>query len=81
MKTVTLISKNECHLCDEARNVLLQAQKKVAFDLKEKKIVQESREFEEYYERIPVILIDGVFAFQYRVSELQLLKFLNKKDS
>ncbi len=80
MKTVTLISKDDCHLCDVAKSVILRAQKKMAFDLKEKKITPGSPEFEKYHERIPVILIDEEFAFQYRVSEVQLLKILNKKD-
>ncbi|MGA9406884.1 MAG: glutaredoxin family protein [Bacteroidota bacterium] len=81
MKTVTLISKDNCHLCEEAKEVLVQAQSKFAFTLEEKKIAQGSPEFEMYYERIPVILIDGEFAFQYRVSELQFLKLLQTKDS
>jgi len=81
VKTVTLISKENCHLCEEAKEVLLLAQRKTAFDLREKKIVPGSPEFEKYHERIPVILIDEEFAFQYRVSELLLMKILNKKDS
>jgi Glutaredoxin-like domain (DUF836) len=80
MKTVTLISKDDCHLCDVAKSVLLKAQKKIAFDLKEKKITPGKPEFEMYHERVPVVLINEVFAFQYRVSELQLLKILNTKD-
>ena len=79
MKTVTLISKDDCHLCDAAKNVLLKAQKNIAFALKEKKITPGSPEFETYHERVPVVLIDEEFAFQYKVSELQLLKVLNKK--
>ena len=80
MKTVTLISKDDCHLCDAAKSEILKAQKKVAFELKEKKITPGSPEFETYHERVPVVLIDEEFAFQYKLSELQLLKILNKKD-
>ncbi len=80
MKTVTLISKDDCHLCDVAKTVILKAQKKIIFDLKEKKIAPGSPEFETYHERVPVVLIDEKFAFQYKVSELQLLNILNKKD-
>jgi Glutaredoxin-like domain (DUF836) len=80
MKTVTLISKDDCHLCDVAKGVLLKAQKETAFNLREKKIEPGSLEFEKYHERIPVVLIDEKLAFQYKVSEIQLLKMLNKKD-
>ncbi|HTY10147.1 MAG TPA: glutaredoxin family protein [Bacteroidota bacterium] len=73
MKTVTLISKEHCHLCDVAKDVLLKTRKKISFDFKEIKILPGSQEFEGYHERIPVILIDEEFAFQYKVSEKQLL--------
>ena len=76
MKTVTLISKDDCHLCDVAKAVLREAQKKTPFILKEKKIVPGEADFEIYHERIPVILIEGEFAFQYKVSERQLLERL-----
>ena len=81
MKTVTLISKDDCHLCDIAKSVILKAQKKIAFDLKEKKIIPGDPEFETYHERVPVVLIDEEFAFHYKFSELQLLKILDKKTS
>ncbi len=81
MKTVTFISKDDCHLCDVAKSVIVKVQKKIAFDLKEKKITPGDPEFETYHERVPVVLIDEEFAFQYKVSELQLLKMLDKRTS
>lgn len=67
-------------MCDVAKDVLLQAQKKIAFDLKEKKIAFRDADFETYRERIPVILIDGEFAFQFKVSERQLLEKLKSRE-
>ena len=79
MKTVTLLSKTDCHLCEVAKEVLLKAQKSTPFTLQEKKIAPGERDFELYHERVPVILIDGQFEFQYRVSEKQLLERLKEK--
>jgi Glutaredoxin-like domain (DUF836). len=76
VKTVTLISKVDCHLCEVAKEVLRKAQKKTSFNLREKKITPGEADFEVYHERIPVILIEGEFAFQYKVSERQLLERL-----
>ena len=59
-----------------AKEVLREAQKKTSFILREQKIVPGETAFEIYHERIPVILIDGEFAFQYKVSEWQLLERL-----
>ena len=72
MKTVTLISKTDCHLCEIAKEVLLKTQMVLPFELREQKIVEGDAEFVAYHERVPVILIDGEFAFQYRLSEKQL---------
>ncbi|HTX18497.1 MAG TPA: glutaredoxin family protein [Bacteroidota bacterium] len=72
MKIVTLISKEECHLCDAAKEVLARTRLDIPFELREKKIVPGDAEFELYRERIPVILIDGEFAFQFRVPEREL---------
>ena len=81
MKRVTLISKEDCHLCGVAKSVLLNTQKKVSFDLNEVKIIPGTQEFEKYHERIPVILIDDEFAFEYKVSEKQLLDRLTHSAS
>jgi hypothetical protein len=80
VKTVTLISKDDCHLCDVAREVLLKARKKIAFNLNEKKITAGDADFEAYHEHIPVILIENEFAFEYRVSEHLLLEKLKNKE-
>ena len=79
MKRVTLISKDDCHLCDVAKEVILGVRKKIAFEFNETKIVPGEKDFETYGERIPVILIDGKFAFQYKVSERQLMEKLQQE--
>lgn len=76
MKTVTLISKDNCHLCEVAKEVILSARNKTSFNLIEKKITPSTADFDLYHERIPVILIEGKFAFQYKVSERQFLEKL-----
>jgi Glutaredoxin-like domain (DUF836) len=78
VKTVRLISKEDCHLCETAKSAILNAQKRTAFELIETKISPGTPEFDKYHERVPVVLIDEVFAFQYKVSEQQLLTALNR---
>lgn len=79
MKTVTLLSRADCHLCEVAKEVLLKIQKQMPFELQERKIAAGEPDFETYQERVPVILIDGNFGFQYRVSEQELVKRLSEK--
>ena len=73
MTLVELYSKNDCHLCDVARDTLEKAQKNYPFELREIKIAQGDNLFEEMNERIPVVYINKEFAFQQKVPEDQLI--------
>jgi len=81
VKTVTLISKKECHLCDVAKELLLKIHKRIPFMIDERKIEPGDTDFAEYAERVPVVLVDGIFAFQYRFTEQQLVDRLNSSGS
>lgn len=68
--TLTLISKPGCHLCSDAREVVLGVidQEPVgSVVLSERSILDDPALFERYSEDIPVILVDGVFHDRYRV--------------
>jgi len=69
MILVELFSKHECHLCDEAKAVLEKVQREIPFSLKEIKLTDGDEKFEEYAELVPVVLIDKVLTFKYRVNE------------
>ena len=72
MTLVELYSKEECHLCDEARAVLEKVQKQMPFLLREFKLTPGDQYFEEYKEMFPVVHIDKELAFRHRVSENML---------
>jgi glutaredoxin len=64
---VTLFTRPGCHLCDEARAVVLEERERSAFELVEIDIESSDALFEEYGLRIPVVAIDGVEAFEFTV--------------
>lgn len=72
MILIELYSKHDCHLCDEAKAVLEKVQREIPFSLKEIKLTDGDEKFEEYAELVPVVLIDRVLAFRYRVNEHML---------
>ena len=72
MILVELFSKRDCHLCDEAKAVLDKVQRDIPFTLKEIKLAEGDDLFGEYGEIVPVVRIDKVVAFKYRVSEKML---------
>ncbi len=74
--TVTLYGKKECCLCDEAMDVLQKVRATVPFDLEKIDISGKQELLEEFGLKIPVIFIDGVQAFKYRVNEGKLRSML-----
>jgi glutaredoxin len=72
MRTVVLYSREGCCLCDEARVVLERVRARTAFRLEEFDIEADERIHRAYLERIPVVTIDGVEAFEYFVDEASL---------
>ncbi len=73
---VTLFTRKGCCLCDDAKAVLLAARERVAFEYEEVDIdgVEELRQ--RYNDEVPVIAINGVKAFKYRVDMKEFLKKL-----
>lgn len=75
-RLVTLIRKPGCHLCDDAQVVV----EKVCGDLGvpwEQKDITEDRELhDQYWEQIPVVLVDGRQHTFWRVNEDRLRKAL-----
>lgn len=64
---VVLYSRAGCHLCDEARAVLLAERTRTPFDLDEIDIESSDALIREYGVRIPVVDVDGEEAFEYTV--------------
>jgi glutaredoxin len=72
MTTVVLFGRGGCCLCDDARVVLERVRRRRAFDLQERDIDRDEGLLREYLERIPVVTIDGVEAFELFVHESEL---------
>ena len=73
---VEIYSKPECHLCDEAKSVLVKVQQEIPFDFFEVDITSDQELFTEYKEQIPVVFICGKKAFKFRVNEKELRRKL-----
>jgi glutaredoxin len=66
---LTVYSKPDCHLCAEAMNVLRRLQAELGFVLQELDITADEALHRAYFERIPVVFIDGEELLQYFVDE------------
>jgi hypothetical protein len=74
MREVILYGRDGCCLCDEVREMLerLRSRDPDAFVLHERDIEADDVLFRRYLERIPVVAIDGVEAFELVVDESEL---------
>jgi hypothetical protein len=70
--TVVLYGRPGCHLCDDAREVLLRVRTEHPFVLHERDIEHDDALFAAYLERIPVVTIDGEEAFELFVDAAEL---------
>jgi len=69
--TITLIGKPDCHLCDVAREVVETVVAELpedAVDVEELSIADDPALYAQWWEKIPVVLIDGQLHGHWRVS-------------
>ena len=74
---VTLYGRPGCHLCDEARQVLLRVRAETPFELLEVDIERDDELFKRYLERIPVVSLNGEELFEFEVDEAALRRRLS----
>ena len=67
--TVTVYSREECHLCEEALDTVRRVAADVArpVDVERVDVDDDPDLREEYGERVPYVVVDGRPAFKYRV--------------
>ena len=69
---ITLIGKPGCHLCDEARSVVARVAEDLGVGWTELDITRDEALAEQYWEQIPVTLVDGRRHDFWQVDEARL---------
>lgn len=84
MTTLTIIGKPDCHLCDVAHEVVdaviagLPEETADRIEIAEASIADDPALYELWWEKIPVVLIDGELHAHWRVSPERLRERLEK---
>jgi glutaredoxin len=74
---IELYTRPGCHLCEDAKRVILAASSRFDLQLCERN-VEDSAEMESNYgEEIPVIFINGRQVFKHRITAAQLEGYLS----
>jgi glutaredoxin len=71
---VEIYSRPGCHLCNEAKEVIERVGRRVAFSLRVINIETDPELEKKYGEEIPVVFVNGMPAFRYRVDEAEFEK-------
>jgi hypothetical protein len=76
---VVLIGNPDCHLCDNARLILAKVCDELGETWGELSILEDPQLADQYFESIPVVMIDGKIHDKWRVDEARLRSALMKK--
>jgi thiol-disulfide isomerase/thioredoxin len=77
MIKLTLYTKPDCCLCDEAFEALERVRAETPFELEAVDISGDPELINRYGERIPVVHVSGIPTFEYRVDEEDLRQILS----
>ena len=69
---VIVYGRPGCHLCDDALVVIERVRTRLGFELQQVDIEADEELFKRYLERIPVVEVNGVEAFEFFVDEREL---------
>lgn len=79
MARVQLYTKRDCSLCDEAKKVLLPVAEQEGCSVEMIDITTSQDLMDAYGEEIPVVAIEGVKAFRYRIDDVERLRALLRR--
>lgn len=72
MSRVALVGKPDCHLCDQARVVVADVCTQLGITWQELSILADPELADQYWELIPVVLVDGHEVAHWHVTAGQL---------
>ena len=79
MARITVYSKPDCHLCADAMAVLRRLQDELGFSLRERDIGADEALHRAYFDRIPVVALDGEELCEHFVDETLLRERLESR--
>jgi glutaredoxin len=78
---ITLLGRPGCHLCDAAREIIDRVAADLGVTWEERDITESPDDMREYWEKIPVTLVDGTQHDFWRVSEDRLRAALTRTST
>ena len=74
---ITLIGKPDCHLCHDARDVLARVCGELGLPWGELSILDDPSLYDEFWEKIPVVQVDGRTVDFWTIDEERLRRLIS----
>ena len=81
MRTVTLYTRVDCHLCDDVKEILDEVRKAHPFEMQVLDVDADPALKALYDLEVPVVAIDGRKAFKYRLTAAALIRRLHDSEA
>lgn len=78
---IEIYTKDDCHLCESAKDVLNSVARDYPLRITEIDIAKDEKVYSEFKESIPVVFINKKREFVYKVHEITLRKKLDKLNN
>jgi len=78
---VVLIGKSDCHLCENARLTIAKVCDELGETWGERSILEDPQLADQYFESIPVTMVDGKIHDNWRVDEARRRNALTRKTN
>ncbi|MCX7570077.1 glutaredoxin family protein [Tumebacillus sp. DT12] len=78
---VTLFTKEDCHLCDKTKEILDRVGLFYPLTVEEFDITTDESVYARYFDKIPVLHIDGEEAFVSKIAEHWLRRYLEERKA
>ncbi len=75
---VVLITKADCHLCEDARDAVSRVTASLGLEWSEELVDNQPELRERYAEEIPVVLVDGVQRAFWKIDEARMARVLQR---
>ena len=75
---LTLLTREQCHLCDAARDVVRRVAQDLGSGWDEISVTDDPALLEKFGEEIPVVMIDGVQRDFWQIDEARLRRLLSE---
>jgi glutaredoxin len=79
VRAVTVYSHPDCHLCEQAMDSLWALRAELGFELREVDISGDDALHRAYFERVPLVLLDGEELCEYFLDEALLRERLESR--